>query len=88
MKQTIYVLLMFFSLYMGAGQGQEIVVVTTVNSQHEINPYALPSSGNEKGFLEKTKLAVGALIKSHHFKKYEQGRARNKIESEVYYEKF
>ncbi|MCP4935779.1 MAG: hypothetical protein GY927_16620 [bacterium] len=77
MKQTVCVFLIALSLYTGASQGQEIASVTTSALNFEINPYRVPILNNKKGFLEKTSIAIGTILKSHHFNNKDYNETHN-----------
>ncbi len=71
MKQIVHLFLIVLSLYTGVSQGQEIASLTTNILEIDTYPYRLPILNNTKGYLEKTKISVGTIIKSHHFSKYD-----------------
>lgn len=72
MNKIAYILLIGFSLYTAASQGQENPGTTSSDLEYKINPYHLSLFGNKKGYLEKTRIAVGTILKSHHFNKKSQ----------------
>lgn len=67
MKQTVFVFFLVLSLYTGASQGQEITSVNTSALDWEINPYRVPVLNGKKGFLEEAEIAIGTILRSHHF---------------------
>ena len=75
MKNTIYALLVALSLYTSASQGEADTDIVTSALSPEFDAYisSYPAStrSSTKGFLEETKMAVGVLLTSHHFKKYD-----------------
>lgn len=75
MKKLIYILLFATSLYTGACKGEENTDVATSGLSPEIEPYRLPQTlptlTIERGYLEEADVAIGVIVKSHHFDKYD-----------------
>jgi hypothetical protein len=73
MKKNFYILLVSVSLNTGASAGEENADISTSALSLEIEPYRLPKtlSPSDRGYLEETKIAIGTIVKSHHFKKYD-----------------
>jgi hypothetical protein len=67
-KQTKYLLLsLVLSFYAGVSQGQEFDNFSTSALEIETGLIRLPVLNKKKGLLEVTDLAIGTLLKSHHF---------------------
>jgi hypothetical protein len=51
----------------GASQGQDTDSITTSALDPEIGLYQSRASTDKKGYLETAKIAIGTILKSHHF---------------------
>ena len=74
MKKFFYILLVSVSLNAAASEGEEDADISTSALGLDIEPYSSPttSSPSKRGYLEETKIAIGTIIKSHHFNKYDR----------------
>ena len=75
MKKIIYIIFVAVSLYTGASKGEGNAEFHTSVVSLEIEPYRSTNSSStsnlKKGFLEENKIAIGTILKSHHFDKYD-----------------
>ncbi|MCP4432061.1 MAG: hypothetical protein GY806_13870 [Gammaproteobacteria bacterium] len=73
MKKIFYILLVSVSLNTGASEGEENANISTSALSLDNEPYSSPktSSPSKRGHLEETKIAIGTILKSHHFDKYD-----------------
>ncbi len=69
MKQTARLFLIIFSLYTGACLGQELDDTTTSALDPNIDLYHLPETSDTKSLMKEARIAVGTIVKSHHFDK-------------------
>lgn len=69
MKKIVYLLIALVSFNVGASNGDENTDIVTSALDLDTTPYGNPvkSSRTAKGFLENTEIAIGAILKSHHF---------------------
>ena len=79
MKQTIRALLIVLSLYTGASAGQDITNITNSSLDFEVNTYRLPLFTDKKGYLDRTKIVMGTILKSHHFDGEDYNESHNGI---------
>jgi len=68
MKQIIKVFCIASLLYTGVSKGYEFDSISTTLLDLGNDPYRLSSAEQEKGLLETTKISLGTIYKSHHFK--------------------
>lgn len=61
------IICMFTLLYAAAGHGQEIGSISSTPVDPSFERYSTPANKGKNGFLEKYKLSIGTLYKSHHF---------------------
>ncbi len=64
-KNPLLFLVLFF--YAGVSQGQEFDNFSISALDIETGLFSLPILNDKKGLLETTDLAIGTLLKSHHF---------------------
>jgi len=67
MKQIINILALVSLLYAGVGKGEQSDPITTSALDLELNPYRVPSTNRQRGYLEQTRISIGTILKSHHF---------------------
>ena len=79
MKQNVSILFIALSLFTGASEGQDTDSLTTSALDPEINLYHSRILTNKKGYLEKTKIAMGTILKSHHFDTEDYNESHNGI---------
>jgi len=79
MKQICYGLMIVLSLYAGTCRGQEYARVSTNALDFEISAYRLPVMSDKQGFLEKSDLSIGTILKSHHFSNRDYNETHNGI---------
>lgn len=53
--------------YAGVAQGEQSEPITTSALSLDIDPYRVPSSTRQRGYLEETRISIGTILKSHHF---------------------
>lgn len=73
------ILSLVLSFYAGVGQGQELDNFSTSALDIETGLFRLPILNNKKGLLEATDLAIGTLLKSHHFDNDDYNESHNGI---------
>ena len=80
MKQIKNLLLcLVLSFYSGVGQGQEFDNYSNSALDIETGLVRLPILNDKKGLLETTDLAIGTLLKSHHFDNNDYNESHNGI---------
>ena len=67
------------SLYAGVSQGQEFHNFSNSALDIETGLFRLPILNDKKGLLEVTDLAIGTLLKSHHFNNDDYNESHNGI---------
>jgi len=67
MKQIMRAFLIVLSLYTGVSEGQEFVNTNNSALDPQINPYRMSVFPDKKGLLERSKIVMGTILKSHHF---------------------
>ena len=69
MKKLVYILIAFVSFNVAASDGDEESVITTSALSLESVPYSAPRNiaPSRKGFLQDADIAIGTILKSHHF---------------------
>ncbi len=79
MKQLISGLLIALSLLGGTCRGEEYAQVSENSFNADINAYKAQMSIDKRGYLEKTRLSIGTIVKSHHFKRADYNETHNGI---------
>jgi len=79
MRKICKGLLIVLSLYAGTCQGQEYARVSTNALDFEISAYRLPVLSDRQGYLEKSDLSIGTILKSHHFRNRDFNETHNGI---------
>ena len=67
MKQIFTGLLIILSVYAGTCRGEEYTQLSANAFNVDINAYRAQIAGKKRGYLERSKLAIGTILKSHHF---------------------
>lgn len=69
MKKLVCILIAFVSFNVAASDGDEKSVITTSALSLDSAPYSAPRniSPSRKGFLQDADIAIGTILKSHHF---------------------
>lgn len=89
MKASLSILLVAVSLYIVSSEAAEVTVISIVDDvtmagESNLSPVmTLPTINLTKGYLEEAELAIGAIIKSYHFSKYDY-HDYNEIHNGVY----
>ena len=73
MKKSFYILLVSLSIITGGSKAEENADIATSALNPEIEPYNSPQtlSSSKIGYVEENKIAIGTILKSHHFDKYD-----------------
>ena len=79
MKQLISGLLIALSLLGGTCRGEEYAQVSANSFNADINAYKAQMSIDKRGYLEKTRISIGTIVKSHHFKRADYNENHNGI---------
>lgn len=80
MKQINNLLLfLVLSFHAGVSQGQEFDNLSSGAMDIETGLFRLPVLNDKKGLLEATDLAIGTLLKSHHFDDEDYNESHNGI---------
>ena len=79
MKQLVYGLLITLSLLGGTCRGEEYEQIAANAFDADINAYSAQLSVDKRGYLEKTRLSIGTIVKSHHFKRDGYNETHNGI---------
>ena len=67
MKQILHLLVLVFALHAGVSQGQDFDHFSTSDPNLEIDLFRVSILNLKKGYLETAELAIGTILKSHHF---------------------
>ena len=67
MKKIIKILVLGLLVYAGVSNAREGDTITTSALNLDFDPYRIPSATNKRGYLEETRIAIGTILKSHHF---------------------
>ena len=79
MKQLSKILFIASLLYTGVSQGYEFESTSNNVLNLGSDPYYRSSVKQEQGLLETTRITLGTIYKSHHFKDYDQNETHNGI---------
>lgn len=79
MKQLTTRLLLALSLVAGTCQADEAIQLAANTFSGDINAYRAQISVDKRSYLEKTKLAIGTILKSHHFARNDYNETHNGI---------
>lgn len=77
MKKIASVLVMVLLLYSGVTRGEQDDIITI--AALDIDPYSVPSSNRQRGYLEKSRISIGTILKSHHFNNDDYNETHNGI---------
>jgi len=67
MRQLISGLLIALSLLGGTCRGEEYAQIAANAFDADIKVYSVQNAVDRRGYLEKTRLSIGTILKSHHF---------------------
>ena len=67
MKKLINIIAIAGLMYAGIAQGEQGDVITTAALNLELDPYQVPSTSRQRGYLEEARISIGTILKSHHF---------------------
>ncbi len=79
MKLIIKLLPILFMLLPVAGKAQEAVFITSSSFDQSGNYYHPPTSNSKKGLLETTRMSIGTIYKSRHFRDENYNETHNGI---------
>ncbi len=75
MNNVIYIVFVAVLLYTGASKGQGNAELSASALNLDIEPYRSANfsskSSLKRGFLEENEIAIGTILRSHHFDKYD-----------------
>jgi len=67
MKKIIQFLVIGLLMYASASNAKEGDTITTSALNLDIDPYRVPATTRKRGYLDETRIAIGTILKSHHF---------------------
>jgi hypothetical protein len=79
MKQIIKMLPIALLLCTGVSRGYEIDGISSNALNFGSDPYHLSATKQKKGLLEKTKITLGTIYKSHHFSNDDYNETHNGV---------
>jgi len=79
MKQVIKILFVALLLNTGVSKGYEFDSIASNSLALESDSYDLSVTKRQKGLLETTKITLGTIYKSHHFKNDDYNESHNGI---------
>ena len=79
MKQIIKILPLALLLYTGVSQGYEYEGISSNTLNFGSDPYHLSAIKQKTGLLEKTKITLGTIYKSHHFNSDDYNETHNGV---------
>ncbi len=83
MNKLVQGVLVLLTLYTGSSHGQEFSALVSGIDDLQINAYRIPVLNQKKSYLERTKLAVGTILKSVHYGK-QAGQDFNQTHNGIY----
>lgn len=76
MKAILSILLLVVSLHMVPSEAAEVAVISITDDLNSVGDsyfvsVAIPTPNFNGGYLEKAEMAIGSILKSYHFSKYD-----------------